>query len=143
MLLCFTLQVAQATLEQLLPYLGPAGERRTGPTWIVVCSDADAHFCVVCLLRLFCSLSLQVGQATLEQLLPYLGPAEDMQAQFKAAHQKLLTEIDQLKIANLDETGGGMSFWVLMVIRGPDPQLLATATAANAVGSPRLLASNL
>jgi hypothetical protein len=77
---------------------------------IVVCSNADAPFCVVCLLRLCCSLSLQVGQATLEQLLPYLGPAEDMQAQFKAAHQKLLTEIDQLKIANLDETGGDMSF---------------------------------
>lgn len=85
-------------LKQLLPYVGQVGK-------LLLCNSVMVNAETNCVPAAVVFV-LQCGQATLEQLLPYLGPAEELQVQFKATHQKLLREVDELKMTNLDAEGG-------------------------------------
>jgi len=60
--------------------------------------------------------AVQSGLVSLEQLLPYLGPSDELQKQYKAAYSKLQGDVAKLAQITFEEGGGWV--WRLLILRG-------------------------
>lgn len=68
-----------------------------------LCKRVDA-FCVLCV-RVCVVCVPQAGQVTLEQVLPYLGPTDELQESFNKAHTALREEVAGILMSNLEAEG--------------------------------------